>query len=110
VVWARALFRGRAIRGPYLENLLFSAPVSSDDPGSQYAAGMAIHEDGLVGPTFGHRGWIPGYISSLQYYRSHGFAVAFQINTDIGILDHSTSVVEDMETRLARVIMTALPK
>jgi D-alanyl-D-alanine carboxypeptidase len=48
---------------------------------------------------------MPGYCSSLRYYPRHGVAIAFQINTDVGIVDGSTPVVEDMETRLAKVVM-----
>jgi len=105
VVWAKALFEGRAMEGHYLEALLQSVPISDDDPDTRYGVGVAIHENGPLGPTYGHGGWIPGYSSSLRYYPGHGVAIAFQINTDIGIVDGSTPVVEDMETRLAKVVM-----
>ncbi|MEA3296238.1 MAG: serine hydrolase domain-containing protein [candidate division Zixibacteria bacterium] len=110
VVWAKALFEGRAIEGSYLDDLLQSVPISDDDPGTRYGLAVAIHENGPLGPTWGHGGWIPGYSSSLRYYPNYGIAIAFQINTDIGIVDHSTPVIEDMESRLAKVVVTGVKK
>ncbi len=110
VVWAKALFEGRAIEGSYLDDLLQSVPISDDDPGTRYGMAVAIHKNGPLGPTYGHGGWIPGYSSSLRYYPHYGIAIAFQINTDIGIVDHSTPVIEDMENRLAEVVVAGVRK
>jgi D-alanyl-D-alanine carboxypeptidase len=107
VVWAKALFEGRAMEGRYLEALLQSVPISGDDPDTRYGVGVGIHENGPLGPTYGHGGWIPGYSSSLRYYPRYGVAIAFQINTDIGIVDGSTQVFKDMENRLAKVVIAA---
>jgi len=103
VVWAKALFEGEAMAGDYLSTLLQSAPLSSD---TRYGLGMAIHKEGPFGQTYGHGGWIPGYCSSLRYYPQHKVGIAFQINTDIGIMDGEPSVVDQVEQRLADVIMT----
>lgn len=106
VVWAKAVFEGKAMEGDYMQTMLDSVPVSKDAPDVRYGLGVAIHEDGPLGPTYGHGGWIPGCSSSLRYYRKHGVAIAFQINTDIGIVDDPTSLFEEMETRLARLVIT----
>jgi len=105
VVWAKALFEGKAIEGDYVTTILDSVPVSNDTPAVRYGLGVAIHEDGPQGPTYGHGGWIPGYSSSLRYYQDHGVAIAFQINTDVGIVDDSTFLFKDMEKRLAEVVI-----
>jgi D-alanyl-D-alanine carboxypeptidase len=105
VVWAKALYEDHAINGNYLEDLLQSVPISSDDPDTQYGIAVAIHENGHLGPTYGHSGWIPGYCSSLRYYPKYGIAIAFQINTDIGIVDGSTQLFKDMENNLAKVVI-----
>ena len=110
VVWAKALYEGHAIKGKYLEALMQSVPISDDDPDTRYGVAVAIHEKGHLGPTYGHSGWIPGYCSSLRYYPEYGIAVAFQINTDIDIVDHSTPVIEDVEIRLAKVVMAGFRK
>lgn len=110
VVWAKALFEGRAMDGRYLETLLQSVPISEDVTDTRYGIAVAIHEDGHMGPTYGHGGWIPGYCSSLRYYPRYGVAIAFQINTDIGSFDDSTQVIEEMEIRLAEVVMAGVRK
>jgi len=85
VKWAKALFEGHAMEGNYLGTLLQSVPISSDDPDTRYGIAVGIHENGPLGSTYGHGGWIPGYCSSLRYYPDCGVAIAFQINTDIGL-------------------------
>lgn len=108
VVWAKALFEGQAMEGPYTDTLLQSVPVDGNAPDIRYGLGVGIYRTGPAGPSYGHGGWIPGYTSSLRYYPDHRIAVAFQINTDIGIVDDSTPVVEEMETRLTKVVLEAL--
>jgi len=108
VKWAKALFEGHAMEGNYLETLLQSVPINSDDPDTQYGIAVGIHENGPLGSTYGHGGWIPGYCSSLRYYPDCDVAIAFQINTDIGIMDSSAAVIEEMEIRLAKVVMAGI--
>ena len=107
VVWAKALFEGKAINGDYIDDLLQSVPISNDETDVRYGSAVAIHLHGIFGSNYGHGGWIPGYSSSLRYYPDYGIAIAFQINTDIGIVDHSTSVVKDMENRLIELVLNS---
>ena len=107
VVWAKALFEGKAINGDYIDNLLQSVPISEDETDVRYGTAVAIYLNGNFGSIYGHGGWIPGYSSSLRYYPEHGIAIAFQINTDIGIVDHSTSVIKDMENRLIELVINS---
>lgn len=100
-VWGRALYEGRALDEPYLDELLASVPVGGPDSGVRYGAGVAIHQRTPLGPSYGHGGTIPGYVSSLRYYPEHRVAVAFQINTDIGL----DEAVGDLEQRLAEVVV-----
>jgi len=108
VVWGKKLFEGNAMKGSYLGRLLHAVPVDKNMPGVEYGIATGIHRQGPFGPSYGHGGWIPGYVSSLRYYPLHKIAVAFQINTDTGIVDDSTPVVEEMEERLTRIIISAL--
>jgi D-alanyl-D-alanine carboxypeptidase len=110
VTWGREIYEGRAIKGCYLEDLLSSVPIGNDESGVRYGLGVAIHEHGPMGPTYGHGGWIPGYISSLRYYPESRFAIAFQINTDTGFADNANPVSDEMEIRLARIVSTHLQK
>ncbi|MBL4903378.1 MAG: serine hydrolase, partial [Desulfocapsa sp.] len=73
----------------------------------QYGAGVGIYRTGRFGPVYGHGGWIPGYSSSLRYYPDYGIAIAFQLNTDIGIVDDTTTVIREMEARLAEIAISA---
>jgi D-alanyl-D-alanine carboxypeptidase len=107
-VWGAALFQGRAMSGCYVADLVDAVPVSADSADIRYGAGIAIYRKGLFGPVYGHGGWIPGYSSSLRFYLDHGIAIAFQINTDIGIVDNPNSAVRDIELRLAEVVISTL--
>lgn len=110
VVWAKALFEGKAMPGCYLEDLLKGAPTSTEHAGGSYGAGVGIKNEGPAGRNYGHGGWIPGYVSSLRYYPEYRIAVSFQINTDIGIADDSTNLYEELENRLAKVVASAVRK
>ncbi len=106
VRWAKSLYEGKAMEGNYLPSLLQAVPVSREHPDVRYGLGVAIHQNGPFGPTYGHGGWIPGYCSSLRYYPEYGVAIAFQINTDIGM----DQAIEKMEAQFADVIITGLNK
>ena len=101
VVWGRALYEGRALSGPYLDELLKSVPVGGADSGVRYGAGVASHQHTPLGLSYGHGGTIPGYVSSLRYYPKHRIAVAFQVNTDVGL----DGALEGIEQRLAEVVV-----
>lgn len=105
VIWGKALFEGNAMKGDYLGELLHSVPISSDIPGVEYGIAVGIHRNGPHGLRYGHGGWIPGYVSSLRYYPRYRIAIAFQINTDVGIVDDSTPLVEELEEQLSRLII-----
>ena len=105
--WGHVLFSGAAMDTPYLDRLLDGVPVAPDAPEILYGAGVAIYADTSRGPVYGHGGWIPGYVSSLRHYADHGVTVAFQINSDTGIVDDSTDLVPALETALADLAIGA---
>ena len=106
-VWGRALFSGNAMDVPYVERLLDGVSVHPDLPDVLYGSGVAIYRAGPFGPVYGHGGWIPGYVSSLRHYADHGLTIAFQINTDVGVVDESTDLVPALEAALAEAILGA---
>jgi D-alanyl-D-alanine carboxypeptidase len=111
VMWAKTLYEGRAMNWPYVQKLLLAVPIEQGSPDVLYGAAVAIKYGGPLGPTYGHGGWIPGYSSSMRYYTKYHIAVALQINTDRGIVEHHrTPLTEDMEVSLARVVVESLPK
>ncbi|MEZ5937435.1 MAG: serine hydrolase domain-containing protein [Hyphomonadaceae bacterium] len=103
--WGDALFGGEALPAPYLDRLLDAVPVSADDPGVSYGAGVAIYADTPRGPVYGHAGWIPGYVSSLRCYRDAGVCVAFQINTDRPSTSGQGDTLPAVEAALADIAM-----
>jgi D-alanyl-D-alanine carboxypeptidase len=44
---------------------------------------VQLHDTPL-GPSRGHGGWFPGYLTEVEYFPEHRFAVVVQINTDVG--------------------------
>jgi D-alanyl-D-alanine carboxypeptidase len=51
-----------------------------------------------------HAGHIPGYVSSLRHYSELGATIAFQVNTDIGMIDGSENPIPVLEQELARIL------
>src|SRR6056297_2921433 len=107
--WGHALFGGTAMEAPYLDRLLDGVPVAPDAPGILYGAGVAIHAETPRGSVYGHGGWIPAYVSSLRHYADHGVTVAFQINTDAGVVDDSSDLVPALEAALADLAINVVP-
>ena len=103
--WGWTLYAGKAMQYPYLEELLKAVSISRETNEIQYGAGVAIYRNSPLGNVYGHSGWIPGYCSSLRYYADYGIAIAFQINTDIGIIDSPTQVLHEMEIKLAEIVI-----
>lgn len=103
--WGAALFTGKAIPGDYLPELLRAVAVDANNSNTRYGAGVAIFKSDRYGPVYGHAGWIPGYISSFRYYPDLGVTVAFQINTDSGIIGSDENILGNIEERLVKVLM-----
>ncbi|MBY4892653.1 beta-lactamase family protein [Rhodobacteraceae bacterium N5(2021)] len=106
--WGDALFTGEAINTPHLERLLDAVPVHPDAPDILYGSGVAIYANTPLGPVYGHGGWVPGYVTSLRHCADHGITIAFQINTDAGIVDDSTDLVPALEAALADLLIRAV--
>ncbi len=76
VRWARAIYSGRALAEPYLEDLIESGFRGGD---TDYGLGVFVNE-GAPGPRWGHGGIYPGFRSSMRYYPDVDLAVALQVN------------------------------
>lgn len=97
VRWAKLLYEGKLSSQPYLEELL-----QHDPSVARYGLGVFVHDTEL-GPVYGHRGIMPGYLTVMNYFADYRIAVAAQFNRDhdIGnLLDHGQS--------LARVVIAHL--
>lgn len=100
--WGALLYEGEAMQGEYLKELFQSVPVGTS---KAYGAGVVISEHPQFGTVYGHNGLIPGYTSCLRYYARQQTAIAFQLNTDVGIADHTTDLFETLEEGLAKNIL-----
>lgn len=105
-LWGAALFKGQAMSGNYLPQLLNAVPIQTSHNNKEYGAGVTIRKTSNFGQIYGHAGWIPGYISSLRYYPKYKVTIAFQVNTDINIKQH----LSEIETRLANSILSSQKK
>jgi D-alanyl-D-alanine carboxypeptidase len=99
-LWAKLLFEGKAMKEDYLQDLLNGVPTSDDTSDLYYGTGIVISKKDPKSPIYGHWGIIPGYTSSMRYFPKNKTSYAFQINTDIGVSDHSTNLIIDTENRL----------
>lgn len=91
VRWAKLLYEGKLASKPYLDELLEHDPSISN-----YGLGVFSHDTEL-GPVFGHRGIMPGYLTVMNYFADYKFAVAAQFNRDhdVGnLLEHAQSLAK----------------
>lgn len=107
-VWGHALFEGKVLADAGLTVMLEPGPPHDGNPGDLYGAGVAIGRS-QFGRRYGHLGWIPGYVSSLQYYPAHAVSVAVQINTDTVPSGDIAHVLAELETRLAQLAIRSAP-
>jgi len=80
--WARALFAGPAL-GPELRSLMLEGVPARLGPGSRYGLGVIL-TDTPAGPSRGHSGFFPGYLTEMAYFPHLDVAVALQVNTSHG--------------------------
>jgi len=99
--WAKTLYEGKALKKPYLDDLLRSTGAGRNS--RRYGLGVEIDNSDL-GPIYGHDGWFPGYRTKMAYFPKHRIAVAMQINTDADV-DERECVLS-----LARTLVTKAPK
>ncbi len=78
--WGQLLWSGRAMKDPYLEDMVGRVNPHTQEKPSQYALGVSIEDSPEYGRTYGHGGVYPGYGTSVAYYADHGVAVAVQVN------------------------------
>ncbi len=80
--WARALYTGEAI-APELLTLMLDGVPARLGPGSRYGLGVILN-DTPAGPSQGHSGFFPGYLTEMAYFPDLDVAVALQVNTSVG--------------------------
>jgi len=80
--WAKALYEAKAFGRKYLDEMLDAGPPREGrGGGGKYGLAVQIWQTDF-GTSYGHGGWFPGYLSQMEYFPEHRFAVAIQFNTD----------------------------
>lgn len=98
--WGAVLFSGRLIEEDYLSLLSDGVGIEPGSSNTRYGAGVVIKQNGKSGTTYGHSGWVPGYVSSFRYYERLGLTIAVQINTDDMLKSVEDNFFLEIEERL----------
>ena len=79
--WAKALYEGRAFDASLVAAMVDGVPAKLG-PEARYGLGVIVRPTPL-GPSWGHSGFFPGYVTEMRYFPEHRIAVAFLINTSV---------------------------
>ena len=98
--WAKALYEGRAFDRSLVAAMVDGVPAKLG-PEARYGLGVIVRPTPL-GPSWGHSGFFPGYVTEMRYFPEHRIAVAFLINTSVpGALGRAPGAVIDALARAA---------
>lgn len=78
--WAKALYGGNVLSSEMLAHYVDGV---ASFPREKYGLGCQLRLSDW-GPTQGHSGWFPGYLSDMAYFPDGKYSVAVQFNTDDG--------------------------
>lgn len=85
--WAKAVYEGKAFQKKETLTAMLTGVETGTGRGGgkgvKYGLGVQIRESEW-GPSYGHGGWFPGYLSEVEYFADHKVAIAVQFNTDAG--------------------------
>lgn len=78
--WSKAWYEGRAFDRGMLEQALQGVAAPMLGPDTQYGLGVILRPTPL-GASYGHSGFMPGYLTEMRYWPQLGLAVTYQVNT-----------------------------
>jgi D-alanyl-D-alanine carboxypeptidase len=81
--WAKLFYEGKAFAPELLPQVVdgVSAPMLGRE--TKYGLAAIIRKT-QVGPSYGHSGFFPGYMTDMMYFPEHKVAIAVQVNTSVG--------------------------
>lgn len=79
--WGKILYEGKAFDASMMAPFLDGVPARLG-PESKYGLGVIIRPSPL-GLTYGHSGFMPGYMTELVYLPDSKVSVAVQVNTSV---------------------------
>jgi D-alanyl-D-alanine carboxypeptidase len=77
--WGKLLYEGQAFDAALLPRMLDAVPARLG-PNVRYGLGVIVRETPL-GPSWGHSGFFPGYLTEMMYFPDLKVAVAVQVNS-----------------------------
>lgn len=95
--WAISFYEGRAFDRSMLPQALNGVPAPMLGKDARYGLGVILRPT-AVGPSYGHSGFFPGYMTDMMYFPEHRIAVAVQVNS---------SVPRNLGRPLSRVLVKA---
>ena len=81
--WAKMIYEGRAYSADLLPQVLEGVPAPMLGRESKYGLGVIIRKL-PAGPSYGHSGFFPGYMTDMMYFPDSKIAIAVQVNTSVG--------------------------
>jgi D-alanyl-D-alanine carboxypeptidase len=78
--WGKAWYEGRAFDRSVLDEALRGVPAPMLGPEARYGLGVILRPTPL-GASYGHSGFMPGYLTEMRYWPDHGIAVTYLVNT-----------------------------
>ncbi|TJY36045.1 serine hydrolase domain-containing protein [Pontimicrobium aquaticum] len=77
-ILGKKIYEGKMFNASLLKE--YFKGVSAGNMGGTWGLGVHIR-DTPNGKIYGHRGFMPGYVTNMMYYAKYKFAVCYQINT-----------------------------
>ena len=82
--WGHELYAGRALSQTTRARMIDAAVPARLGPETKYGLGVIVREKTPAGPTWGHSGFFPGYVTELVHFRDTGTTLAIQVNSSDG--------------------------
>ena len=82
--WGHELYAGRALSQTTRARMIDAAVPARLGPETKYGLGVIVRERTPAGPTWGHSGFFPGYVTELVHFRDTGTTLAIQVNSSDG--------------------------
>jgi D-alanyl-D-alanine carboxypeptidase len=77
------MYEGKAFSPDLLPQVVAGVPAPMLGPETRYGLGAIIRQT-QAGPSYGHSGFFPGYMTDMMYFPEQKVAVAVQVNTSVG--------------------------
>jgi D-alanyl-D-alanine carboxypeptidase len=81
--WVKMIYEGKAFSAELLPQVLEGVLAPMLGKENKYGLGAIIRKT-TIGPSYGHSGFFPCYMTDMAYFPEQKVAVAVQVNTSVG--------------------------